>query len=67
MPACVEGGVVGGQQRRAGALALAVWPDGEDGQVVVGGAGGVVPVQRLVEGQEPAGPGAGRRRPAAAA
>ena len=56
----VEHLVVGAQQRAADALALPVRPDGEDGQVVVGGAGRVVPVERCVEGQEPAGPGAGR-------
>jgi len=37
----VECLVAGVQQRGAGALALPAWADGEDGQVVVGGAGRV--------------------------
>src|ERR1017187_1252967 len=53
----VERRVVGAQQRGAGALALPLWADSEDGQVMVGDAGRVVPVERCVEGQEPAGPG----------
>src|ERR1019366_6659016 len=53
----VERRVVGAQQRGAGALALPLWADSEDGQVTVGDTGRVVPVERRVEGQEPAGPG----------
>ena len=53
MPWSVEDGVVGAQQRGAGALALPVRADGEDGQVVVRDAGRVVAVQFLVEGHEP--------------
>ena len=53
----VECLVVGAQQHAAGSLALPVWPDGEDGQVMVSGAGGVVRVERGVEGQELVDPG----------
>src|SRR6266568_9323206 len=55
----VEGVVVGVQQRGASALALGVGVDGEDGQVVVGEAGGVTAVEGGVEGAEPVGPAAG--------
>ena len=41
----VECLVVGAQQHAAGSLALPVWPDGEDGEVMVSGASGVVPVR----------------------
>jgi hypothetical protein len=56
----VEHLVVGAQQRGAGSLALPVWPHGQDGQVMVGDAGRVVPVERRIEDGEAAGPRARR-------
>ena len=49
--------MAGVQQRGAGALALPVRADREDGQVLVEDAGRVVAVQLLIEGQEPSGAG----------
>src|SRR5712691_3212238 len=40
----VQGGVVGGQEGGAGAVALPAGADGEDGQVVVRGAGQVMSI-----------------------
>src|SRR5215470_6212493 len=57
--AVVEHLVVGAQQRGAGAQALPVRPNGQEGQVVVRGTAGVVLVEGGVEGQEPADPPAG--------
>ena len=55
----VQGGVVRGEQQAAGALALMVWVDSQQGQMVVGGAGGMVTVERGVEGGELGVPPAG--------
>ena len=52
----VQGRVVGVQQRGADAAALAAGADGEDGEVVVFGAGQVVGVQFGVEDSEPVRP-----------
>jgi hypothetical protein len=46
-------GVAGVQQCGACALPLPVRADSQDGQVVVEDSGRVVPVELLVEGQEP--------------
>src|ERR1039458_8870999 len=58
-PAAVQGRVVSAQQRGAQSVALPVRADGQQGQVVVGGPGGVAAVPFLVKGPEPAGPGTG--------
>jgi len=55
----VEYLVVGVQQGGAGSPALAAWPDGQERQVVVRDPSGVMPVERGVEGEEPAGPWTG--------
>jgi hypothetical protein len=55
----VEVNVAGGQQRGAGALALAAGAHGQDRQVLVGHVGRMVVFQRLVEDGEPAGPRCG--------
>jgi hypothetical protein len=43
--------------RGADSLALPICPHGEDGQVVLGDTGRVVPVERCAERQEPGGHG----------